>query len=542
MEKHKAFLQGIAGENSALTTQINQLAQSQTQPQDEFNTAIRQCLLKLYKTIIQMSQHNGHPRTPRSKVLDAWKSLLQPIKALTQLPFGDFLTARMLLYLAMGLRAQRAFEKNVSKAFSLRPDFPLNQMDIAMDEILLEALGRVWIESDSSETFDWVFGEYRVTYWRVEDKETEEVQRHYRIAQALTPVELASLDPIGGRHFVFAKKHELDDADDGWWAPFRGSIPGDHYERIRSQVHIPDDDEVEADEWVCKTVGTDGPIRETIDCYIVNEREQRNYCTGLSYFPRSLQFILDAGRIGQPLTAVKGRILAERGLSYAGMPPEIRAAILGYLDRPFPHAYLSKVDIVKAYAPFPNVSSCSECDQSKQTCPAKSMYIWNVPLRAFFVFHRTKTNIGVLCKYGIDCKGHHEDNSWKISQEKDLNEYVESIVKDRCGSTTTLAQVGLAPASDYTLRDEVENEKRTRRLFEDRGPLEDSSRELRINGGLWGLTASMLHNKILLGSWQGVDESSTCLTAAEWALGRCLADKKCAEAAIVKMHSRCDRC
>ncbi|KAM0231898.1 hypothetical protein ACHAPO_008195 [Fusarium lateritium] len=542
MEKHKAFLRGVLDENSALTAEINQMTpQSQTQSQEEFNTTIKQCLLKIYEAIIQMSQHRGNPRTPRLKVIDAWKSLLQPIQALTQLPFGDFLTARMLLYLAMGLRAQHALDMKVSKAFASKPGFPLDQMDIAMDDALLKALGNIWTESDSSEGFDWVFGEYKIGYWRPEDRDEEDVQIHYRIAQALSPVDLASLDGIGGRRFVFAKKNEVDEDDDqDFWAPFSGSVPGDHYERSRSQVHIPDDDEVEADEWVYKTVGTDGPIREMIDCCIV--REQRNYSAGLGFFPRSRQFIVDARRVGQPFTAVKKRILAERGLSYAGMPPEIRDAIIGYLDPPFRHPYLSKVDIIKAYAPFPDTSGCSECNQESKTCPSKNMYIWNVPLRTFFVFHRTKTNIGLLCKHGTDCQGHHEDNSWKVSQEQDLNEHVGKIVKDRCGNATTLSQVGFAPAAEFTLRDREEDEKRSRRLFDDRGPVEDSSNEQRINGGLWGLTASMMHNKILLGSWEGVDESSTCSTASEWALARCLADKECAETAIMKMHDRCDRC
>ncbi|CAF3578569.1 unnamed protein product [Fusarium graminearum] len=543
MEKHKGFLHSVAEENSALATEIKQLAaQSQTLSQDKFDAAIKQCLLKIYDAIIKMSQNRGHPRTPRSKVFDAWESLLQPIKALTQLPFGDFLTARMLLYLAMGLRAQQALDLKASRALSLRPDFPLNQIDIAMDDTLVQALGRIWTNSDSSETFDWAFGEYSIGHWRVEDREKDHVKRHYLTAQALTPTELASLDNVGGKRFVFAKKNELDDTDDDWWAPFKGSVPGDNYERSRSQVHIPDDDEVEADEWVYKTVGTDGPIREPINCSIFDEREKRNYCSGLDYFPRSCQFITDARRIGQPLSTIKGRILAERGLSHAGIPPELRAAIFSYLDRPFRHAYLSKVDIVKAYAPFPNIESCSECDQDKQTCPTKSMYIWNVPLRTFFVFHRTKSNVGVLCKYGTNCQGHHEDNSWKITKEKDFQEYVEKIVKDRCGSTTTLSQVGFAPAADFTLRDREEDEKRSERLFHDRGPIEDSTKEQRFNGGLWGLVASMMHNKVLVGSWQGIDESSTCSTAAEWALARCLADKECAETAIKKIHSRCDRC
>ncbi|KAG8676547.1 hypothetical protein FPOAC2_02649 [Fusarium poae] len=542
MEKHKAFLQSVADENSALIAKINQLTpQSQTQSQEDINSAIKQCLLQLYETIIQMSQHRGNPRTPRLKVINAWKSLLQPIQALNQLPFGDFLTARMLLYLAMGLRAQHALDMRVSTAFASKPSFPLDQMDIAMDDTLLKTLGKIWTESDKSEQFDWVFGEYRIGYWRPEDKDEEDVQPHYRIAQALSPAELASLDGIGGRIFVFGKKNEVDENEDqDFWAPFSGSVPGDHYERSRSQVHIPDDDELEADEWVYKTVGTDGPIRDTIGCSIV--REQRNYCAGLKFFPRSCQFIVDARRAGQPSTAAKKRILAERGLSYAGMPPEIRAAIIGYLDPPFRHPYLSKIDILKAYAPFPDISSCSECGQESQTCPAKSMYIWNVPLRTFFVFHRTKTNLGVLCKYGTDCRGHHEDDSWKISREACFDEYVEKIIKDRCGSATTLSQVGFAPTAEFTLHDREEDEKRTRRLFDDRGPVEDSSNEQRFNGGLWGLTASMMHNKILLGSWQGVDESSTCSTVSEWALARCLADKECAETAVMKMHNHCDRC
>jgi hypothetical protein len=185
MEKHKAFLQSVADENSALIAKINQLTpQSQTQSQEDINSAIKQCLLQLYETIIQMSQHRGNPRTPRLKVINAWKSLLQPIQALNQLPFGDFLTARMLLYLAMGLRAQHALDMRVSTAFASKPSFPLDQMDIAMDDTLLKTLGKIWTESDKSEQFDWVFGEYRIGYWRPEDKDEEDVQPHLWMALA----------------------------------------------------------------------------------------------------------------------------------------------------------------------------------------------------------------------------------------------------------------------------------------------------------------------------------------------------------------------
>ncbi|KAF4963966.1 hypothetical protein FSARC_8068 [Fusarium sarcochroum] len=552
MDSHKTFLQGIAKANSALKAEIDEFAGLTTsRPQEEVNSTVRRYLSQIYQNIDLISQHHGHPRTTRTKILDTWQSFLPPIQALSLLPFGDFLAVRMLLYLASGLLLQRAMDMKFSEASAYKADVPLNQLNITLDDALLESLRRIWTKSETCEDFKWVFGEYKVSRWRKEDTSNEEAQHCHRIAQALTPAELAALDGTRGRHFIFAKKKDIEgEEDEDHWQPFSGGIPGDHYERMRSPARIPDDDDIEVDEWVYKLLGADGPIREAVFYAIHDNSRMESRWQGLDLVPRSLQFVLDAGRIAQPILAVKRRILAEKGLRKVGIPAELRVEILAHLDMPVRHPYLSSVDIVEAYAPFPerNRPSCYVCPSggaSKRvilTCPFKSIYIWNMPLRTFFVFHQTKAKVGWLCKYGVECKGHHDGDDWRISTENDLNVYVEKIVKDRCGSATTLSQVGFAAPTDFTLNTDDEDEKRRRRLFVGYGPLEDSSNELKMNGGFFGLTSSMVHNKILLGSWQGVDEGGRSMTSAQWALARCIADRNCCESALKKMHSRCDRC
>ncbi|KAJ4265312.1 hypothetical protein NW762_004597 [Fusarium torreyae] len=552
MDKHKNFLQKIADENSSLIAEINQLsALTQTRPQEEVNAATRQCLLRLFEAIALITQHLGHPRTPRAKVLSAWESFLPPIKALALLPFGDFLTARMLLYLGSGLSAQRALDMKFPRARAYSLDVPLNQFNIELDDALLEFLQRMWTKSDSCEEFEWIFSGYDVSHSRKEERFSEEVQRCHKIVQALTPVELVALGGIQGRRFIFAKKNDVEyDPDEGIWQPFMGSIPGDHYERMWSSVHIPDDDELESAEWVYKMVGTDGPIRDAIHYFIEESGGEESRWNGLDLFPRSLQFVLDARRVGQPILALKRRVLADKTLLKAGIPTELRTQILSHLNVPVRHPYLSSLNIVEAYARFPKRDgpSCPRCSggsASKKetlTCPTKSMYIWNRPLRTFFVFHGSKATTTWLCKYGTECEGHHDDNEWKISRERDLNAYIEDVVKDRCGSTTALSEVGFAPATDYTLNSDEEDRKRRARLYNGYGPLEDSSNELKMNGGLFGLASSMVHGKILIGSWQGADSGGHSTTDAEWAVARCPADQERAKRAIKRMHSRCDRC
>lgn len=545
MEKHKNYLSSVADDNFALTSQISQIAaQTQTQSKEEVNAAIRQCLLKLYESITSMSQHRGHPRTPRTRVLDAWGTFFTPIKSLTTLPSGDFLSARMLLYFCRGLSNQSALDMKLAKSRPWKVDIPFNQMERQLDDNLLECLKRMWTESNNCQDFEWVFGEYQLGPWSHQDKSSEEAQRCYHIAQALSPNELSGTP---GRHFIFSSGAECLEG----WSEFRGSIPGDAYERMRSPVHIPeDDDNVLGEKWMYKQIGNDGPIRDRAsfrlydkDAWNSNETERPSF----PFFPRSLQFILDARRISQPLLAMKRRILAEKVLYSARIPPEIRVAILSHLDPPVRHPYLSKVNIVEAYTPFPkrNPPRCTECSNDKakeSTCPTKRMYIWSLPLRTFLVFHRSKTNIAFLCNEGVNCKGHHDNNKWKITQESELNRHVERTVKDRCGQSTTLAEVGFAPATDFVLKSNQEDCQRRSRWFDGYGPLEDTSNELKMNGGFFGLTSMMVHNKILIGSWQGHMESGSSTTGVQWAVARCFADKECAERALMKMHSRCHQC
>ncbi|RSM18498.1 hypothetical protein CDV31_002634 [Fusarium ambrosium] len=506
-----AFLEDLVVQNSNLIPEINQLPAElriNITRQDEVYAKIRTILLKIYDSISMLSKQSRHPDVRNPNILPAWRSFLEPIGALSQLPSGHFLSARMTLYLSSGLLTQRSLALKFSKIGSAIEGRPVFRLCRAVDDTLLASLRNIWTASSESERFDWVFTQYNL---HPEDDLQDEMNRRRNLAQALTPEELAAMDGIEGRRFIWAMSADEREGDLEEWKPFRGGLPGDAIERAKHSV--PDDDQVKPGECFWKQIGSDGPIRQRFSYYSRVSGHLQPASFRLDFFhqyfeflDRSRRFILDVRRITEPCLTEAEYALVNKVLRNANMPPEIRRHIISHLEFPRRHPYLRNFDIAKAYAPFPeDEQPCERChgsartDRYKASCPETTFLVWNFALRAFLTFHKYSGNGSTaVCKYGIDCQGHHEEDDWEVKNEDDLVNMVEGIVKERCGDDTTLDQVGMSPNTEVRAMAQEQIEARELRFIQPGGPLEDVAAELTSAGGFRGLINSMLYGKMLI--------------------------------------------
>lgn len=506
---YKAFLQALAIQNPGLVSEINQLAielRINITHQDEVYTKIKTILLKMYDSIAMLSKQTRHPEVRNPDILPVWRSFLEPINALRQLPSGHFLSARMVLYLSSGLLSQRSLDLRFSKIGSTQGGRPVFRLCRAIDENLLASLRKIWTASGENERFDWVFSPYHL---QPEDDLQDGTSRLRKLAQALSPQELAAMDGIEGRRFIWAMSADEREGDLEDWKPFGGSLPGDATERARYSV--PDDDKMRPGKCFWKQIGSDGPIRQPFRYYSTVTDHLRPASFRLSFFheyieflDRSRRFVLDARKTTEPCLTVAESALVHEALVKVKMPPEIRRNIINRLELPKRHPYLRHIDLAKAYAPFPeNERPCERCleptatDRDRLTCPESTFFVWNFALRAFLAIHKCSTGLA-LCKYGIDCQGHHDDDAWQVKNEEDFVNLIEGIVKERCGHDTTLDQVGLGPSEEFKAMSPGQAESIELRLVHPRGPIEDAAAELMSAGGFRGLVNSMLYGKVLI--------------------------------------------
>ncbi|WAO94580.1 Hypothetical protein NCS54_01216900 [Fusarium falciforme] len=508
---YKAFLQALAIQNSDLISEINQLAielRINITRQDKVYTKIKTLLLKMYDSIAMLSKQTRHPDVRNPDILPVWKSFLGPISALCQLPSGHFLSARMTLYLSSGLLNQRSLDLKFSKIGSAIEGRPVFRLCRAIDDTLLASLRYIWTASGESERFDWVFTQYSL---QPEDDLQDGASRLRKLAQALTPEELDAMNGIEGRRFIWAMSANEREGDLEEWKLFRGGLPGDATECAKYSV--PGNDQVKPGECFWKQVGSDGPIRQRFRYYSTVSDHLRPASFRLCFFheyieflDRSRRFVLDTRKTTEPCLTEAEYALVHKALVKVNMPPEIRRNIIKHLELPKRHPYLRHFDIAKAYAPFPeNERSCETCleptatDRDKLTCPESTFFVWNFALRAFLAFHRRSPNGNMaLCKYGIDCQGHHDHDDWEVKNEEEFANLIETIVKERCGHNTTLDQVGLGPSKEITVMSQEQVEAQELRLIQPRGPLEDAAAELMSAGGFRGLVNSMLYGRVLV--------------------------------------------
>ncbi|UPL02335.1 hypothetical protein LCI18_013269 [Fusarium solani-melongenae] len=506
---YRAFLQTLAIQNSDLISEINQLAielRINVTRQDEVHTKIKMLLLKMCESITALSKQPRHPDVRNPDILPAWKSFLEPISALSQLPSGHFLSARMILYLSDGLLNQRSLDLKFSKIGSSRGGRPVFRLCRAIDDNLLASLRKIWIASGESERFDWVFAQYTL---QPEDDLQDGASRLRKLAQALSPEELAAMNGMEGRRFIWAMSADEREGDLEEWKPFEAGLPYDTTDRVKYSV--PDDDQVKPGECFWKQVGSDGPIRQrlryhsTVSDHLRPASFKCFFHEYIEFLDRSRQFVLDTRKTTEPCLTEVEYALVHKGLVKAKMPPEIRRNIINHLELPKRHPYLRHFDIAKAYAPFPeNERSCERCvdpmatDRDKLTCPGSTFFVWNIALRAFLAFHQHSTDEKMaLCKYGIDCQGYHDDDAWEVKNEVDFVNLLEGIVRERCGPDISLEELGLGPSKEIKAMNQRQAEAIELRLIHPSGPLEDAAAELLSAGGFRGLLKSMLYGEVL---------------------------------------------
>ncbi|KAM5349392.1 hypothetical protein ACJ41O_005897 [Fusarium nematophilum] len=530
MQADKKLFKALSTSNSRLADEINQLALINDAMRND--AATKKLLSKLYNSIVRLAERRGHPPAPNKTIVEAYHGFFEPIQALSKLPMGDFLTARMCLYLASAFIHDNSLnlrfnEHKVSAAAAF-----LHEFCVALDDALLDPLRRIWKNRDRWEEFDWVFSEYPVQRGMQGDTACPE------LAQALSPEELANAGVKGRRWFW----SEL--GDEPSWKPFIGRLPD------------ADDEDTEKLLWKC--VGTDGPIREDRLYRTLGKDACEESPRAIPVLRRSRQFITDARMLAKPLIAEEKHHLLERILFKASIPTEVREMIWRYMEEPprAKDAYITGLNIAAAYAPFPvKPGPCIECKEReldgrdrilRYTCPEATIYVWNLSLRLFHVFHRRGRSSWWPCIEGLDCEGHHDDDTWQMQKQGGLDDWIEQVNTERNDSFTKFHDQGCNTEPSLFLDTQEADKARRDRLFSGRGPFEDAVRERKMHGGLCGLLDTMTHNQVRIGAWRGPEGSGEVMASAQWVLGRNLMEEaKAVDSIKVLMHrnvSNCRRC
>ncbi|KAF7555684.1 hypothetical protein G7Z17_g2026 [Cylindrodendrum hubeiense] len=302
MASHKKFLQEITEANETVTTEIDELVTKINNGLDEnAPDTTKFILLKLHSSLIRICEHRGHPRTSNKAILDAYYSFFGPIKTLSKLPSGDFLTARMLVYLTEAISTECALQKVYIKSKARVTTVPLYEFCTTLDDALLERLRIIWTASDKREDFCWIFGNYSLICHSSDEFSNveEEKGRRSELAQTLTPGELAALGGIMKRSYLFTERGKKED-----WRP----LPDDPQDRSMGVLN--------QDKLMFKQAETDGPIRDGIEFHTVDDNQNdEKVWRRIDILRRSRQFILDSRHINVPILTEKSYRLAKRALS-----------------------------------------------------------------------------------------------------------------------------------------------------------------------------------------------------------------------------------
>ncbi|KAM5343549.1 hypothetical protein ACJ41O_012086 [Fusarium nematophilum] len=549
MDKHKKFLKGIATANSSLTHEIDQLASSAQDEQP--SVATKHLLSKLYDTLVSLSENRGHPRTPNKAIFEAYASFLEPIHALSRFPNGDFLSARMILYLASALVSEDSLDLRFPKASAKRNINLLRELFLTLDDALLGHLRIIWSASDKSEEFNWAFTDYPVQRDMSEDSDNDS-SKPWELAQALSARELVHAGGIQGKRYYYAAPGGSRHKKEPDWKLYTGDIRDVGRVEAKRILWKSDLGQVDDGKLQWKSEGSDGPIRESI-CVTIQDGNGGDTQDWLNILRRSRQFVFDAREIARPNVAKEKQGLAQQAMVKAGLPVEISLMALEHLEEPRPpHPYLSKIkDLSKEYLLFPETQGrCASCegqkDQTiKHTCPTASIWVWNLALRAFHVFHKGRTAAWQMCKHGSRCTGHHDNGGWQVSNEQHFTNHVNALLTDQAGTTTDCAY--FKPFETIICDTKELDVERRKKYFSWRDPFQDSVSELEMSGGAGGLIDVLLHNRVHLGGWRGQrvgDGGGHFSTAAQWALGRSPAEEDIARKVIEELHSgqRCRYC
>lgn len=550
----------VPKENKALAAEICNLAekgQDADPPLDaggssaeRSNGQLQVLLERLYVHICDFGRYRGNAATPDETILGAWESFLGVIKALTTVqPHGYMIAARMTLYLTQAYRnhgqlpGTLPYSPKSVKPIALRCNFA-----IALDDLLLSCLTRLWSQSDKRELFTWVFTNYPVKVCAcyhditcrdligdghsVKDFHEQRRKDHIRAACITDP---ARLTPENG---VQPRRRWTRPQGDTTWYPRHSDASSvgyqysDHGERMLM--------------W--QDIGSDGPIMGSYHYELVDEDRRELHYRERAALRRSRQFVIDARKIAQYYLAVDSRRLAQMVMVRNSLPAELQLMILDYLDDIQEPVYLGKLDLSAVYRPFPDISKkCDSCSgrarklsrrMAKATCTLNSITIWSLPLRAFHTFHQTKDGGWQVCP-DIDCAGHHHDSSWQ-TQDISIEDQLNQIIQHRSGQgMASIGEIGLGPLEPAELPSAEEDWAREQRLFSgyrvDQD--DDEDREDRVEarwGGVTGLAGVMLHNQTLL----GLHSSGRTSTEPSWFLGRTHQEEHRARVALTRDHGR----
>ncbi|KAM0502282.1 hypothetical protein ACHAP8_003820 [Fusarium lateritium] len=519
--------------NKDLTYRIKNLIE----PDDE---QIKQIMANLCHNMVRFGDCQDLSNPPETMKPDVWSSFLRPIKALMKVshPQRNFITARMALYL--GFQFHQAHDEKLYHTAKEAEEITLSNFCIELDDALLEPLKNIWkASSNLSEDFNWVFVDDRI---HLAHDEIVMNESNLKIAQALSPSERTQISKQDGTKFHYHK--EAFDINKANPTLFEGLIPR------------WDCGEEDTDGFFWTARSSDGPIRLEITCEI-RAFGTDNIEKTIPMFRRSRQFCLDARQISEGEARKQAHIILDEIAIYYKLPREIQGHILEYLPYREPFPYLQKLDLAAAYTPFPISTGhyCVNCKMlagrpsSKRTCPDHSMWIWNLPLRCFNVFHTDQYLGWALCAHGAECAGHHDghDREWIVERGPDLSLFIEKEMSKLNDEFVSLDQVGLGPVRKIRLDTKEEDMARQQRLASCNGIYRDSGDDWKMTGGLGGLVDSMLHGRVLIGAWarDGTDEGGTDREPAQWALGSSLKDQESAQTATRDLHAwpgRCEWC
>lgn len=487
---------------------------------------VKTILGQIYEAICVFARYQGRSSTPDRRIMTAWESFLGPIKALRPLkPHGDFLCARMTLYLAKGFLASWAMPRRFPASASSAGPIALRcRFLIALDDCLLACLTRMWTHDRvrRGEVFSWAFAEYSISGRCLsgQGKEPEvELPGYFHINSPLSRTETACLTrPSDMTALNGVRGRELWLREEGDTTPYRR-----HPEASRHGSSKSRDGQHELISW--QMIGSDGPIRDDYFYLLVDEDNGRETWRTRPALRRARQFILDARKVAARNALRHWQVLAAVALARSPLPTELRMQVLSHLQLPpAEDPYVDKLDLAVEYSPFPEEGTkCATCSSRaatnadrcvKRTCPHKAITMWNLPLRAFQTWHEGATGEWGLCKEE-NCTGHHPNLDWKVENEEQLTLSLENIVQNRCGSDATLESMGMGCVPNLIADTEEEDRLRMRELLNKDGWDEDSEKEAKWTG-LTGLVDVMMHRRALVSKHR----SGHASVDPSWMMGR----------------------
>ncbi|KAF5649498.1 uncharacterized protein FTJAE_935 [Fusarium tjaetaba] len=521
---------GIQRKNFRLTRRINNLDQ-QIGGTGDTTREIKKFVNQLYDSIADLvdicteyinSDTPHDPNISQKIAFRAWRTFFRPIEALRRIPScGEFVAARMYLCVGWGF-CEAPVKLGFDRNDLARETKPLYEFIADLDDILLEPLKEIWTLSANRERFDWVYTDFDCPSFRA-------------TVGALSPQEQKDLGGIRPKEYWYNDPTESTE-----WVPYTGKMP--RWDCGENDYYYCD--------WTWE--GSDGPIDEWLEYKVLTDNDpDRSTWHGIDVFRRSRQFCLDARQkseehIGRQQHQAFDEATRDR------LPPELRNQILGHIEYRDPFPYLEKLDLVEAYAPFPQVGgSCTQCDTSKvqttakRTCPQKAMHVWNMALRRFHTFHKISCETWSLCSHH-DCKGHHDDYSWKVDRDPGFTAYLESQAARGNDNFVSLDQVGFGPMNPIKI-DPAEDWIRHDKLFRGKGIYSDARDDVLMIGGLGGLKDSMIHGRTLTDGWEGdtdlfydSKEEGVSDMPTTWPYGRDLSSEKVAKEVMRELHSETD--